>query len=134
LLTATIPSSEIVDDFGAAIYIGLSSRLLLPLRGGRFAAPSPRRLVSRSKSLSKRRSCTMRYFSNSLSAWARAISAVTLPAFLSPTARRPHGSLSVEQRHLAAHGQCAQLGVVLTYTDTNLASVETYIVLSGSCN
>ncbi len=34
----------------------------------------------RSKSDSNNRSCTMRYFSNSLSAWAWAISAVTLPA------------------------------------------------------
>ena len=34
----------------------------------------------RSKSLSNNRSCTMRYFSYSLSAWVLAISAVTLPA------------------------------------------------------
>lgn len=48
-----------------------------------FVALLLSRLVSatrRSKSLSKSRSCTMRYFSNSLSAWARAISAVTFPA------------------------------------------------------
>lgn len=41
---------------------------------------SGRSASSRSKSDSNKRSCTMRYFSNSLSAWAFASSALTLPA------------------------------------------------------
>src|SRR5690606_34445705 len=54
-----------------------------PLRGASVVVPSLSRLVSastRSKSLSKSRSCTMRYFSNSLSACCFASSALTLPA------------------------------------------------------
>src|SRR5690606_29226726 len=46
-------------------------RAVFPLRGASVVVPSLSRLVSastRSKSLSKSRSCTMRYFSNSLSA------------------------------------------------------------------
>src|SRR5690606_2057363 len=51
--------------------------------GASVVVPSLSRLVSastRSKSLSKSRSCTMRYFSNSLSACCFASSALTLPA------------------------------------------------------
>src|SRR5690606_26018164 len=82
------------DDFGArgrfevhegASVVGLNGPRhgFFPLPGVSVVGPSLSRVVSattRSKSLSKSRSCTMRYFSNSVSACAWAISAVTLLA------------------------------------------------------
>jgi hypothetical protein len=85
----------------------IPARVLKPLDRGRFGlafgdyglSPSAGSSVSnRSKSDSNKRSCTMRYFSNSLSAWA--LDGVILDDLVRPFAEL-HGALVLD---LETHG------------------------------